>query len=310
MAFEKKLNIRGSVIEKDSIESQDDVVESSDMDNIIEDEANFEKYIDSISNFDIRKFAEKIPSSSGNTPKSEVCVIGKFSSGEQILFSKYYIAVVFDSSKGTVVETDSDKLVVGDVLIFAKRDDYTRNMVDYIYEGLLYGDKLSDEVSASTEMALYWKETLRKYQTVNDLSHKAVAARLQKLGSPIQGASVRQWLNEESHIVGPRDEKTLRHIAELTCDPLLLKDTRVYFEAIRIVRRQRKEILGLIGKAITDRLVGNVPPKGSLLESVYENVERLSESFELENVIMLDEPIVVPVNIINKPLTEEAEVFM
>ncbi len=51
--------------------------------------------------------------------------------------------------------------------------------------------------------------------------------------------------------------------------------THAYFEACRIVRRQRKEILGLISKAITDNLGGHMPPKGSLLEIVYENVENL-----------------------------------
>ena len=71
--------------------------------------------------------------------------------------------------------------------------------------------------------------------------------------------SYKMCIRDRSHIVGPRDEITLRHIAQLTQDPYLLNDTHSYFEACRIVRRQRKEILELIGKAILDKLRGHKP---------------------------------------------------
>ena len=305
--LEKMLNIRG-LIANDELEEELDagekIADRDNLDSFVEGEADLERYIDSISVFDIRKFAAGVSAFAGNAPKSEVYAVGRFTGGEQILFSKYYTAVIFDSAQGVVTETEPDKLVVGDVLIFAKRDDYTRNMVDYIYEGLLSNKKLSKEVTDATEKALYWKETLRRYKNMNGLSYRDIASRMGKLGSTLQEVSIRQWLIEESHIVGPRDEKTLEQVAELTGDPYLLKDTRTFFEACRIVRRQRKEILGLIGKAITDKLGGNMPPKGSLLETVYENVESLSESLELESITMFDEPIAVPINLINKPLTD------
>ena len=308
-SFERKLNIRGRTIEDSevvdgNVDIKDDFDESFNMDVFIENETDFENYIDNISIFDINKFAARLLSSIGNTPTSEVCVVGRFVSGEQILFSKYYTAVVFEPSKGAVVELSSDKLDAGNVLIFAKRDDYTRNMVDYLYEGLVSGNKLNKEVVDATEKAFYWKEALREYRDKNRLSYKALATKFRELGSSIQEASIRHWLIEESHIVGPRDEKTLEYIAKLTGDPYLVKDTRGYFGACHIVRRQRKEILRLISKAIADRLRGSVPPNGSLLESIYENIEKLSESFELESIAVLDEPIAVPINIVNKPLTE------
>jgi len=305
--FEKKLNTRWYVDGEKSIDEHDDTNEAPSKDDNIdeyaENEMDLEQYIDKISIFDIRKLAARISTSAGNTPTSEVCAIGRFVSGEQILFSKYYRAVIFDSALGAVTETDSEKLVEGDVLIFAKRNDYTRNMVDYIYESLQSGNRLSQEVLDATEKALYWKEVLREYKNTNGLSYKAIATGLRKLGSSIQEVSVRQWLVEESHIVGPRDEITLERIAELTSDPYMLADTNSYFEACRMVRRQRKEILVLLGKAITDKLRGHMP-QSSLLETVYENMEKLSEVLELESIAMLDEPITAPVSIINKPLSD------
>jgi len=305
--FEKKLNIRGRVIDVEVSNEDIDVLKETsktDMDAYFEAATELDRYIDGISVFDIRKFAAGASASAGNAPISEVCTVGRFTSGEQILFSKYYNAVVFDYRQRTVTETEPEMLLSGDILIFAKRDDYTRNMVDYIYEGLQLGKRLSNEVLDATEKVFYWKEALREYMNVNGLSYRDIAAGLRKFGSSLQEASVRQWLIEESHIVGPRDERTLEQIGNLTRDPYLMNDAHAYFESCRIVRRQRKEILGLIGKAITDRLGGHMPPKGSLLEIVYENVENLSESLELESVTMLDESICVPINLINKPLTD------
>lgn len=307
-SFEKKINSKLGLADSDSPENKIDIAElNSEVDKIdafVESDLDLENYIDSISTFDIGRFAIRASSSAENTPTCEVCTIGRFSSGEQILFSKYYNAVVFDTTQGMVTETDVEKLVSGDLLVFAKRNDYTQNMVDYIYESLQSTGRLSKEVVDATEKAFYWKEALREYKNGGGFSYKEIAKKLRELGSSLQEVSIRQWLIEESHIVGPRDEKTLEQIAELTGDSYLLSDTESYFEACRIVRRQRKEILELIGKAITDKLSGHTPPKGSILEIVYGNVKNLSETLELESISQLDEPIAVPINIINKPITE------
>lgn len=306
--FEKKLNSRSRLIGLETgdeyIDATVETIETENLVDYVDDAIDFDRYIDDISVFDIRKFVAGVSASTGNVPTSEVCAVGRFTSGEQILFSKYYSAVVYDSGQGTVTETEPEKLSNGDVLIFMKRNDYTSNMVDYIYEGLLSTKRFSKEVVDATEKAHYWKEVLREYKDVNGLSYREIAAELRRLGSSLQEVSVRQWMIEESHIVGPRDEKTLEQIAVITGDSYLLNDSRSYFKACRIVRRQRKEILGLIGNAITDRLEGHMPPKGSLLEIIYGNVENLSISLELESIIVLIEPISVPISLINKPLND------
>lgn len=306
--FEHKLNARLGIVEDDvfynSENSVEATVDSEDMDASFEEMINLDQYINAISAFDVRVLAEKASGFVGSTPTSEVCAVGRFVSGEKILFSKYYNAVVFDASKGTVTEIDVEDLAAGDMLVFVKRDDDTRNMVDYLYESLQNSGCFSEEVSAASEKAWYWKEALREYKNVRDLSYRDVAKKLQNLGSPLREATIRQWLTEESHIVGPRERKTLEQIAELIQDEYLLNDTHGYFEAFRIVRHKRKEILDLIGKSITDNLNGRKPPKGSILEMVYSNVENLSETLELESVFVLENPVIVPINVINKPIAE------
>ena len=72
--------------------------------------------------------------------------------------------------------------------------------------------------------------------------------------------------------------------------------------------RDRK-ILELIGKAINNKLSGHIPQEGSILEIVYNNVDNLSETLELENIIELHESINVGINLVNKQITE-VEVLM
>lgn len=305
--FERKLNSKLGVMGDDFLYDEEDSTDEStdyDMNEFAKEATDLEQYIERISTLDIGKLVARASGSIGNTPTSEVCAVGRFVSGEQILFSKYYNAVVFDRVKGMVTESDAENLTAGDMLVFAKRDDYTRNMVDYIYESLKTSGRFSAEVLDATKKAAYWKEALREYKNVHGFSYKDMAKEFQRLGSSIQEVSIRQWLIADSHIVGPREENTLAQMAVLTNDSYLLGDTHGYFEACRIVRHQRKEILELIGKAIMDKLIGHEPPKGSLLEVVYDNVESLSEILELENISLLDESVAVPINIINKPITE------
>ncbi len=307
LKFEKKLNLI-SGLNEDSNESDIDEVEDDNetVERFEGESLDLEEYIDTISVFDIRKFAEGVTASSGNAPMSEVTAIGRFTNDEQIMFSKYYKAVVYNPSnaKEPIAETDVDKLSVGDRLIFTKRDDFTRNIVDSIFEILQTSGKLSNDVLDATEKAQWWKEVLREYQQRNCMSYRQLAEQLNSFGCTVQEQGIRQWLVPDSHIVGPREEATLRQIAEMTRDSYLMNDVPGYFNACRTVRRQRKKILELIGKAIEDKLSGNQPPHESELKIVYDNVENLSETLELEAITFLDEGVSVPINLINKPITD------
>lgn len=305
--FEKKLNtITGLDDEFADDDTEDADADADTVERFVGESLDLEEYINTLSVFDIRKFAAGVSAGSGNAPTSEVSASGRFVGGEQIMFSKYYKAVVYNpaNTKEPISETDVDKLSAGDKLVFTKRDDFTRNIVDSIYEALQKSGKLSKEVLDATEKAQWWKEVLRDYQSTRNLSYRQLVKELNRFGCSLTEVTIRQWLVEESHIVGPREEITLRQIAEMAQDEYLLNDTAEYFNACRTVRRQRKKILELIGKAIADKLSGHQPPSGSELEIVYNNVENLSETLELEALTLLDESVAVPVNLINKPILD------
>ncbi|MDL2215452.1 DrmE family protein [Ruminococcaceae bacterium OttesenSCG-928-N02] len=304
--FERKLNTISDLTEDFEDEFDETEVDEDTVERFEVEAVDLEEYIDTISIFDIRKFVAGLSPAGGNAPTADISAIGRFVGGEQIMFSKFYKAIMYNPSnvKDPISETDVEKLIPGDRLVFTKRDAFTRNIVDSIYDALQNSGKLSSDVLDATEKAAWWKEVLRDYQQKHCLSYRQLAKELNRYGSSLSEMSIRQWLVAESHIVGPREEITLRQIAEMTGDTYLLSDIPGYFNACRTVRRQRKKILDLIGKAIEDKLSGHQPPHGSELEIVYDNVEALSETLELETVTFLDESIPVPISLINKPIID------
>lgn len=290
-------------------ENSEDIYYDNEEENIVQEFSDLEEYIEKLNVLDIGRFVESGLVSNSNSPTSEVKHVGVFVTGERIFFSKYYTAVVFNHEAGSVTEKTVDKLLWGDFLVFTRRDDYTKNIVDFIYEKLLDTGKLSTKVIEASEKAEYWKNALRRYKMRGDYTYSDIAKKMRKIGSSLQEATIRSWLVEDSHIVGPRDVETMGYIAKVTQDVKILNDINGYFEACRIVRRERRTILELIGKAINNKLSGHIPQEGSVLEVVYNNVDNLSETLELENVIELSESINVSINLVNKPITE-AEVLM
>ena len=96
----------------------------------------------------------------------------------------------------------------------------------------------------------------------------------------------------------------MKTIAAVTQDPFLLSNSDGYFEACRIVRHYRREILSLIARAINDKLSNRQPVQGSVFEVVYQNVDKLSETMELENVFELDNVAVINNGMVNRPISE------
>lgn len=290
-------------------ENSEDIYFDNEEEYIVQEFLDLEEYIEKLNVLDIGRFVESGIVSNSNSPISAVKHVGVFVTGERIFFSKYYTVVVFDYEAGSVTEKAVDKLLPGDFLVFTRRDDYTKNIVDFVYEKLLETGKLSGKVIAASEKTEYWKDALRRYKMRGNYTYSDIAKKMRKIGSSLQEATVRSWLVEDSHIVGPRDVETMGYIAEVTQDVKILNDINGYFEACRIVRRERRTILELIGKAINNKLSGHIPQEGSVLEVVYNNVDNLSETLELENVIELSESVNVSINLVNKPITE-AEVLM
>lgn len=302
--YERNLNRRIGATKAGDEQEEEIIPVETELEFDVQQFSTLDEYIDSFNVVDIRKFAYSGASSGGYIPVSEVKFVGAFVTGEQIFFSKYYSAVVFDSASRNVIEKTPEQLLPGDVLVFVKRDDYTKNIVDVIYERLLREGRLGQGAIDAYEKSQYWKEALREYKEVNSFTYRKIAQKMREAGSKMQEVTIRQWLIEDSHIVGPRNERTMKYIAGVTQDPHLLADTHGFFTACGAVRHDRRKILDLIARAINDKLSGNLPPEGSVLSIVYDNVDSLSETMELEYISALNESVNISVNLVNTPITE------
>lgn len=263
-----------------------------------------ERYIEDINSIQLQHFM-RTTSNLGGSALAEVCYIGQFTSGEHIFFSKQYMAVVYSPENNAITEKGVKDLVPGDILVFTRRDDFTRNIVDIIFERLLSSGKLDPVIVAAKEKSEYWKQVLKEYKLINGLKHRDIARFLKELGVNIKASSVRQWLSEESHIIGPQQEKTIEAIAKFTQDDCLLSESHSIFEACRTIRSTRRKILKMISDAINDKLSGNVPPVGSDLEIVYQNVDKLAETMELEYLTQVDNEYMLQIGFINRPIYDE-----
>lgn len=301
MSFECKINEKMGI--ETNISEPDRIEENKDDIKIIQEFSELDRFIDALSSFDINRFVSTGANTFGSSAISaEVKFIGTFTTGEQILFSKYYSAVVFNRGEKKVEELSADRLSQGDVVVFTKRNDYTRNIVDIIFEQLKRNNRLDKKITEASVLAVRWKECLQDYKERHNLSYKALAKSLARFGYEAQVQTVRQWLIPESHIIGPRNEEVFTAIGKMTGDEALASGAAEYFNACRTVRHYRIEILKMIAKAISDSLSMKKPVPGSPLEIVYNNVENLSYMMEIETIHELDEAITVSINMLNKPI--------
>lgn len=306
--LEKRLS--GEYVREDTSTIIDDTENQTFADEIQKDDQmltsyfDLEKFIDRMNTMHLQRLITNSPAP-GNTPLTEIRFIGQFVGGEHIFFSKQYVAVVYDPERNSVKEKDVKELCTGDILVFTHRDDYTRNIVDIIFDRLLETGKLNSDIVAAKSKSMYWKTLLKTFKEVHRLKHRDIAKKLGELGMQIKASSVRQWMADEGHVVGPQQEEMLEAIAKLTEDQRLLEDTHGYFEACRTVRRERRQILKMISSAINDKLAGNIPTPGSDLEVVYQNVDRLAETMELESISEVEESYSLQIGLANRPISDE-----
>ena len=305
LELEHKLNLlMGLDVESIELDNIETMVDSNLMERFENKHSDLEEYIDRINLDEIRAYTQRRGGSTGNSPVAEVVAIGKFVTGETVLFSKYYKAVVYNplNTKDSIVETDIVHLSQGTQLVFTRRDNFTRNIVDSLFEILQNAGKLSKAILIAMEKARYWKEVLRNYEKKNYLTDKNIANRLHKLGCTVQSQGIKQWLVEDSNIIGPRKEESLRAIAELTQDVRLLSDIPSYVDAINQVRGKRKALWKLLGMVVRNSLIGTLSQEEDEFKIIYDNVKNMSEILELEEITHLEKSIEVATNLINRPI--------
>lgn len=251
----------------------------------------------------IRKFEFLNASYTSASPQSEICAVGVFETGETVFFSKRYKAYAYNSEDEEVKEVAATELNEGDWVIFTRKshvDSETRDIVDYILGKLVAERKLSDEILRQYCMSKCWKESLIRYKTENGLTDKEIATKMISNGVSVQEITIRGWLDEDSHTVGPREFDSIQQIGYLTNNEDLFDRAEEYFEACRSIRRIREDILKKIGEVIVDKYRGKKPTPGTVESEIFERIESKAQILRLESLIPTEKT--VPSALANIPL--------
>lgn len=242
---------------------------------------------------------KNMPTADTGTPKATIVRIAYTDDGDRIFFTRYYKAYVLDCETLELKEKAVDDIRSGDLLLFTKNNDETKDIVDEILDKLSESDqRLNDLLEKST----YWKDCLIRYKGDHCLSFEDLSARMKALGTEREPATVRAWLMPESHIVGPREEEVFFTVALLCDDATMLAAPEVFHAACDQIRRLRMEILKHIGRCMLRAYREDQNEDSPIGEIVAAAVDRLSQPVTVTQLVTAPAHTEIPTNYINRPI--------
>ncbi|EOS54294.1 DrmE family protein [Paenibacillus barengoltzii] len=242
-----------------------------------------------------------VPSSNTVIQPLEIKRIALLDSGERIFLTRFYSAYIYNMDKKSVQETDVYSLSEGDLLIFTNYDSTTRDIVEKIMNIVIESDNCSEQFRESYRRSQRWKKSLREYVHSRQISFKQLSEMMERLGSPKHEVTLRTWLDEESHIVGPRDIESYRIIAKLLQDPEMLESPEIYYQSSREVRSMKVRILKYLGKNIIRTLNKNEEIYDDILSLLPIDLSKMSRIVQIEKIINI-ENLIVPPHLANRPI--------
>jgi len=236
---------------------------------------------------------------------TEIVAIATLEDERKVFFSKHYKAYVFDANSGETKEVESQELCEGDSVVFTKNNDDTKDIVDMMLQQLIEDGKLTDNMVLNYNKSKEWKQSLRDYMVINNISITEVANRLIELGVPVQPYTIMRWMDEDTHTVGPRKPESIKLIGKLTGNEKLINEYEDYYLACKEIRSIRRNLLSQIGKAIINKLNGRKPVQGTLFADIFDRIDDLSEVLQIERIISTEK--VMPLAVANRPINMRGE---
>ena len=264
--------------------------------NIVSDMNELDEAIFNISqSTDVNRY---IRLSSGTSRTSEISAIAILDNFDRVFFSKMYKAYVFQEEQGIVAEVSVDNLKPGDRLLFFRSNEKTRDMVDDVIMKLIEEERLPQSIAEAYRKSKIWKEELRDFKNNNNYSTGDL---ISVCDFSLSEQTVRIWLDDDAHTVGPKDPQNLKKIGAAVQDADLENNYMDYFNACAVIRSTRKNLLNYIGKAIVMHLTNQSPKGDSIEEYIYDNVSSLGELLEIQSITKVSQEI--PMNLINRPIS-------
>ncbi len=251
------------------------------------------------------KFEAMVHRENGDSsaPSADVSKLVRFEDGEGAMLTQYYKAYVLNEEKDEVVQKEIDALRPGDSMVFMNRDNNTKDIVDYILNEIIRSDVTGGKTEKNYEMSKRWKNDLSAYMERTGKTPQRIAEEMIANGTAVQPGTIKNWLNEDIHTVGPQKPENLEQIALLTDDTEMFDHASEYFEACKYIRKVRKSILKELGTAIIRRLEGENVTGTLIPPEVQERLDTLAVILRIESIVKLDKT--VPAYMTNRPLDLE-----
>ena len=224
----------------------------------------------------------------------QIATIVGFASGAIGFFTKYYKAYVLRNE--SIDEVSQEDLKVGDSIVFTKETE-NKDIVDTILLKLFETTLSQSELHRQYLLSRYWKEKLKSYMDTNGVSYRELARQLGNVGCHKHEVTVRSWLYEESHVVGPfdvEDYEAMNKLVHFEYSPAEVK------EACDAVRSLRRKVLGLLAKAIIRRMSSEKPDP--VWDPVLSDAENLSQIEQIISINSTEDEKFIPLNLVNKPI--------
>jgi hypothetical protein len=232
---------------------------------------------------------------------TDTIAVATFENGNQAYFTKMYKAYVFDAVEHKVKEKSVDTLIEGDELLFIRANDNTRDIVDEILVDLINDNKLQNSVIQSYKKSKIWKNKLKEYMELNNLTATELARGLKQTGIEVIEQTIIGWLDDGARTVGPKNPESIEHIGYYIGDEDLAYNYRDYHNACSEIRSIRLKILNQIGETIVMKMSNKLPKADSIYEKIYEKVDKLGNLLRIDTITFVKNSI--PLNMTNRPLS-------
>lgn len=269
-----------------------------------EDAAGLEKEIeDYISHVDLPFLSSAYKNNTDyeGSVNTDIVAVAVFDDETKAYFSKHYKGYVLEETTGIVKEVGAQEFCEGDSIVFTKNNDDAKDIVSSILEKLFLDDRLDAVSEENYRKANLWKNSLIDFMYAKKYTARRVAELMHEDGATVHEQTILNWLDEDSHTVGPRMVDSIRHIGNITGIEELKNNPEIIFEACREIRSIRRKILDQVGMAIVDKLSGRIPKSGTDMESIFEKVDSLAEIKRVEHITRVE--MVVPIGMANRPIS-------
>jgi len=297
--LEKIYNDRMNLV----LESNDNNVDSDtkldlDKQKLLDD--SLQAFIENISLKNVLQTASLLRAEATNIMQSDIFRIAKCVNGETIFFTKYFIPYIVNYNTSNISESEVSELAVGDILIFNKNNGESQDIVDDVLLGLI--DRKNEAgrfLFNQYEDSKHWKKVLKKYMIDNNLSFKDISNEMKQNGIQKHEVTLRTWLNEDSHIIGPRDVESFYQIALICNEKSMLDSPERFYDACKYIRTTRIKILKALGNAVVKNFIKS-DESDEFYDYIAPKIHEISQVVQIETIIDAED-IRIPAYMANKP---------